>query len=73
VKYRLVGSQSYFDRREVKDVLAFLKVMLNPDDDISSASHRECSRTWTEREDNADTFTNQSGSSHVGVCRDETH
>jgi DNA helicase-2/ATP-dependent DNA helicase PcrA len=35
VKYRLVGSQSYFDRREVKDVLAYLKVMLNPDDDIS--------------------------------------
>ncbi len=35
VKYRLVGSQSYFDRREVKEVLAFLKVMLNPDDDIS--------------------------------------
>lgn len=35
VKYRLVGSQSYFDRREVKDVLAYLKVMVNPDDDIS--------------------------------------
>ena len=35
VKYRLVGSQSYFDRREVKDVLAYLRVMLNPDDDIS--------------------------------------
>jgi ATP-dependent DNA helicase Rep/DNA helicase-2/ATP-dependent DNA helicase PcrA len=35
VKYRLVGSQSYFDRREVKDVLAYLKVMINPDDDIS--------------------------------------
>jgi DNA helicase II / ATP-dependent DNA helicase PcrA len=35
VRYRLVGSQSYFDRREVKDVLAYLKVLLNPDDDIS--------------------------------------
>jgi len=35
VVYRLVGSQSYFDRREVKDVLAYLRVMLNPDDDIS--------------------------------------
>ncbi len=35
VSYRLVGGQSYFDRREIKDVLAFLKVLINPDDDIS--------------------------------------
>jgi len=35
IAYRLVGSQSYFDRREVKDILAFLKVLINPDDDIS--------------------------------------
>ncbi len=35
VRYHLIGGQSYFDRREVKDFLAYLKVILNPHDDIS--------------------------------------
>ena len=35
VRYHLVGSQSFFDRREVKDFLAYLKVFLNPNDDTS--------------------------------------
>jgi DNA helicase-2/ATP-dependent DNA helicase PcrA len=35
VRYHLVGGQSYFDRREIKDFLAYLKMMVNPNDDIS--------------------------------------
>ncbi len=35
VRYHLIGGQSYFDRREVKDFLAYLKVFMNPNDDIS--------------------------------------
>jgi superfamily I DNA/RNA helicase len=35
VRYHLVGAQSFFDRREIRDFLAYLKVFVNPDDDIS--------------------------------------
>jgi superfamily I DNA/RNA helicase len=35
VRYHVVGGQSYFDRREIKDFLAYLKLFVNPNDDIS--------------------------------------
>ena len=35
VPYELIGSRSFFDRREVKDVMAFLRVLVDPDDDIA--------------------------------------
>ena len=37
IPYEVVGSRSFFDRREVKDVLAFLRLAVDPDDDLALA------------------------------------
>jgi DNA helicase-2/ATP-dependent DNA helicase PcrA len=35
VAYHLIGGQSFFDRREIRDFIAYLKTLLNPHDDMS--------------------------------------
>ena len=35
VPYKVVGGTRFYDRREVKDVMAYLKVLVNPDDEVS--------------------------------------
>jgi DNA helicase-2/ATP-dependent DNA helicase PcrA len=35
VIYRIVGGVRFYERKEVKDALAYLKLLINPDDDLS--------------------------------------
>jgi DNA helicase-2/ATP-dependent DNA helicase PcrA len=35
IPYRIVGGLKFYDRKEIKDIMAYLKLISNPDDDIS--------------------------------------
>ena len=35
IEYNIVGGTRFYDRKEIKDLLAYLRLIANPDDDIS--------------------------------------
>lgn len=35
IPYKVFGGQKFYDRKEVKDIIAYLRVIVNPSDDIS--------------------------------------
>lgn len=54
VPYRVSGGTSFFDRAEVRDIVAYLRLMVNPDDDtaflrVANTPRREVGTTTLER------------------------
>lgn len=35
IPYKVSGGQSFFQRKEIKDIIAYLRILYNPDDDIN--------------------------------------
>lgn len=35
IAYRVYGGMKFYDRKEIKDLVAYLRIMVNPDDDVS--------------------------------------
>lgn len=63
VPYKVSGNTSFFARAEVKDVMAYLKLLINPDDDnafirIANVPRREIGATTLEKLGN---YANQRG------------
>lgn len=37
IPYRILGSTRYYDRKEIKDMMAYMRLIVNPDDDLALA------------------------------------
>ncbi|WP_239584433.1 DNA helicase PcrA [Aquibacillus albus] len=37
IPYQMIGGTKFYDRKEIKDMLAYLRLIVNPDDDLSFA------------------------------------
>ncbi len=35
IPYRMIGGQSFYERKEVKDLMSYLAVIVNQDDDVN--------------------------------------
>jgi len=66
VPYKVSGNTSFFARAEIKDVLAYLKLLINPDDDnafirIANVPKREIGATTLEK------LGNYANERHIGM------
>lgn len=68
VPYRLLSGIRFYDRKEIKDLIAYLKLILNPDDDVSlkriiNEPKRGIGKTTV------DHLTTLSGRENMGILR----
>ena len=45
VPYALVGGIRFYERKEIKDVVAYLRLVMNPDDEVSKKRAEKCGKT----------------------------
>lgn len=70
IPYKVSGSTSFFARAEIKDIMAYLKLLINPDDDnafirIANVPRREIGATTLEKLGN---YANRRGISMFAAC-----
>ena len=62
--YRVFGGVKFYDRREVKDALAYLRALVNPDDEVSveaRSSTRPSAASATRRSRKVDAYAQGAG------------
>ena len=78
VPYRIVGGTRFFDRAEIRDVMAYLTLLVNPSDDIAAkrvinVPRRGIGRTTVEYIDSAARMTNMPFMLAAELCLADEH
>ena len=78
VSYRIVGGTRFFDRAEIRDVMAYLTLLVNPSDDIAAkrvinVPRRGIGRTTVEYIDSAARMTNMPFMLAAELCLADEH
>lgn len=71
IPYRIIGGVKFFDRKEVKDILAYLQILVNPEDNlrlkrIINVPARKIGKTTIDKIEN---IQKSKGISMLEVCR----
>ena len=51
VPYRVYGGQKFYERKEVKDLIAYMRALVNPDDDVSAPPRHQRAQARHRRRD----------------------
>ncbi|CAN5255371.1 DNA helicase PcrA [soil metagenome] len=71
VAYQIVGGTRFYERREIRDLLAYLRVLVNPADDVSAKRVLNVPRRGigARTEEALDLFAGREGVSFLAACR----
>jgi len=69
--YQIIGGTRFYERREVKDVLAYLRLLVNPADDVSARRVLNVPRRGigTKTEEAVERFAARQGVTFLEACR----
>jgi DNA helicase II / ATP-dependent DNA helicase PcrA len=73
--YRVIGGVRFYERKEIKDVLAYARLLLNPDDDVSARRVVNLPRRGIGNRtvEALDWHARREGISFLAACRDAEH
>ena len=69
IPYKVIGGMKFYDRKEIKDLLAYIKVVMNPDDSVGLKRiiNTPTRKIWAKSVQIIDSYVHNFGFSHMSV------